>query len=221
MRLLARFTDVVPASWQGDPDTASARRLRPAVAITFDDALQSVFDNALPVLERLGLQTTIFVPTGWVGQRPGWRFEGRSDATEPVASATRIAGVRKDLVTIGSHTVSHPRLSTLQAEEIETELRESREALDALMGQSTDLLAFPYGDFDEQVLRLCSKAEYRYVFTIEPGLIKPGAGAFKRGRVAVEPDDTLWEFILKTLGAYRWMPAASALKKRFRTYAGA
>jgi hypothetical protein len=52
-------------------------------------------------------------------------------------------------------------------------------------------------------------------------LIKPGAGAFKRGRVAVEPDDTLWEFILKTLGAYRWMPAASALKKRFRTYAGA
>src|SRR3954451_9220905 len=36
-------------------------------AITFDDAYRSVCDEAAPVLERLGVPATVFVPTAWVG----------------------------------------------------------------------------------------------------------------------------------------------------------
>lgn len=42
-----------------------------SVAITFDDADQSVYDYAFPVLKRLGLRATVFVVTGHVGQRWG------------------------------------------------------------------------------------------------------------------------------------------------------
>ncbi len=221
MRLLARFTEVVPASWEGDTRVPPKKRcFRPVVAITFDDAMQSVFDHALPILNSLQIPATIFVPSGWMGQVPGWQIESISSEMEPVASDARIAQMNSALVTIGSHTVSHPHLSALSADSIEAELQDSRDALRALIGQPVDLLAFPYGDFDERVLRLSAGCGYRYVFTIKPQLIMPKSGQLERGRVAVEPDDLLCEFILKSLGAYRWMPAASWVKARLRSYVG-
>ena len=41
-------------------------RGRPAVAITFDDGYRSVLTNAAPILSRLGLVATMFVPTKWI-----------------------------------------------------------------------------------------------------------------------------------------------------------
>ena len=51
-----------------DCHAAGAQR---SVAVTFDDALQNVFDRALPVLARYGVPSTIFVPTGYWVWLPG------------------------------------------------------------------------------------------------------------------------------------------------------
>jgi len=46
------------------------------VAITFDDGLRCVWQQALPVLDRLGIPCTIFLITGVVGNRvPFWRYQ--------------------------------------------------------------------------------------------------------------------------------------------------
>jgi peptidoglycan/xylan/chitin deacetylase (PgdA/CDA1 family) len=220
MGLLARIAETVPASWQGHASAASSQSARPLVAITFDDALQSVFDNALPVLQRLNLPCTIFVPSGWIGQVPGWDIEGETHHAEPVATAETIRELDAAMVTVGSHTASHPRLSTLPADRIDDEIRMSRVALAALTGTNVDLLALPYGDYDERVVQACRSAGYRHVFTIQPQEITLGPDGFERGRVAVEPDDSLWEFYLKASGAYRWMRVASAIKQKLLRHAG-
>ena len=36
------------------------------VAVTFDDAFRSIGEQAAPILSRLGLPGTLFVPTRWV-----------------------------------------------------------------------------------------------------------------------------------------------------------
>lgn len=40
---------------------------RPVAAITFDDGYRDLYDEALPVLKRLGLPATVFVPTAYIG----------------------------------------------------------------------------------------------------------------------------------------------------------
>ena len=46
---------------------ATAPPHRKTVAVTFDDGLRSVLERAFPLLERLGLPATVFVPTDLVG----------------------------------------------------------------------------------------------------------------------------------------------------------
>jgi len=49
------------------------RRNRPVAAITFDDGYLDNLASAKPVLDRLNLPATIFVPVGWIGDpRPMW-----------------------------------------------------------------------------------------------------------------------------------------------------
>lgn len=48
-------------------------RLPPrAVCITFDDGYRSVHDLALPILQELGLSATVFVTSGYIGERNMW-----------------------------------------------------------------------------------------------------------------------------------------------------
>lgn len=208
MAYLKDHANVVPADHAG-PLAAD----RPNVAITFDDAFQTVDDHALPVLLRLGLPATIFVPTGWLGRAPGWQMETDDDRVETVMSAARIAALPSDLITIGSHTVDHPRLSQLPAGQQQAQLTESRKALQALTGRDIDTLAFPYGDYDAAVVEQAEAAGYRYIYTVFPQSIAAGDRSPLRGRTAADPADPFNLFILKARGAFEWMPIASRLKR--------
>ena len=216
MGQLARWARVVPADWDGDrPEQPEAGRA-PVVGITFDDSFESALDHALPVLARHGFPCTIFVPTGNLGRHPSWQMETETDRGELVASADRLARLPADLVTLGSHTMTHPHLTWLPPDQARHELMQSRQDLAALTGRSVGLFAFPFGDHDAAALQLCRECGYETVFTIEPAPVVLADRAFARGRVAVEPMDGVLEFYLKATGCYRWMVVASALKLRLK-----
>jgi peptidoglycan/xylan/chitin deacetylase (PgdA/CDA1 family) len=184
--------------------------------VTFDDAFRSVRENALPALERLGVPATIFVPTGWLGCQPGWAMETSGDREEVVMTAEEIAELPRELISIGSHTVHHPKLTTLADAELAIQLTQSRTDLESLLGGVVDTLAFPYGDHDARVVRAAGAAGYRYVYTVAPQGIGPSATDICRGRTSADPVDSPRVFALKTRGAYDWMPIASRLKRAIR-----
>jgi peptidoglycan/xylan/chitin deacetylase (PgdA/CDA1 family) len=214
MAMLARWARVVAADWEGDGIDQSVADHRYTVAITFDDAFESVLDNAVPVLAAHGFHCTIFAPSGCFGQSPSWAMETEEDSTERVADAERLSRLPGDLVTIGSHTVTHPRLTALSNETARRELIQSMQDLTVLTGTSVRLLAFPYGDHDDAVVELCRSSGYRHVYTIRPTPVQLGSDEFARGRVAVGPSDGPLEFFLKLTGSYRWLPVASAIKSK-------
>jgi peptidoglycan/xylan/chitin deacetylase (PgdA/CDA1 family) len=214
MAMLARRARVVEADWDGDGSYRAPADRRPIVAITFDDALDSVFHYAVPVLAAHGFHCTIFVPSGWLGQSPSWSMDTEVDCTEHVAGTERLSQVRNDLVTIGSHTVTHPHLSALSIDAARREVVQSMRDLTAITGGHVRSLAFPYGDHDDPVIELCRSVGYTRVYTIKPVPVLLGQGAFVRGRVAVGPGDGPFEFWLKLTGSYRWMPLASAIKRK-------
>lgn len=200
---------VVPADYQEAGE--GNRRL---VAITFDDAFQSVVDVALPELAMRGMHATIFVPSGALGRSPEWEMEGSAeDRSEIIATCETLNLVASPLVSIGAHTVSHPHLTRLGCEAARAEITRSKADLEGMLGTPVQLFAFPYGDYDAQTVKLCREAGYKYAFTIVPELINIRSDEFLRGRVAVTPADGALEFWLKIHGAYAWMRNASALKR--------
>jgi peptidoglycan/xylan/chitin deacetylase (PgdA/CDA1 family) len=213
--ILARHAHVVPADWSG-----ATHASLPTVAITFDDALASVADNALPELAKREFSCVIFAPAGVLGRQPNWSMEGRGRRDEVVVDAARLRSLRSDLVAIGAHSVTHPRLTELPSARAREEIVGSQRALTDLLGVAVTLFAFPYGDHDERIVEICREEGFQQVFTIIPQPVVSCAGTFVRGRVSVEPDDGDLEFFLKMSGAYAWMPLASTAKRRLRASLG-
>lgn len=210
MHALARTATVVRADHQV-PLPAGAR----CAAVTFDDAFRSVLEHAVPELLRQGFPATVFVPTAHIGRRPGWEAETGLASEEAVMSAEELRGL-PDSIELGSHTALHSHLLRLDDEQLHEELAGSKASLTGLIGRPVTLLAFPYGEYDERVVRACRSAGYERVFTIEPRPADSQARDFVRGRVSVEPTDGPIVFQLKASGAYAWMTHASALKARIR-----
>lgn len=185
------------------------------VAVTFDDGLLSVVENAIPALVSRAIPATLFVVAGRLGRDQNWAVFGEGyDKSDRLGTIEELKSLPVDLITIGSHTMSHPVLPSLNSEAAAEELSSSRQTLQKLLGRDVKLFSFPYGAFDKPLVSMCRSAGYSRVFTTLPLRAHSDANEFVTGRVSVDPTDWDFEFRLKISGAYSWVPRVSALKRR-------
>jgi peptidoglycan/xylan/chitin deacetylase (PgdA/CDA1 family) len=151
----------------------------------------------------------VFIIANAVGKAFG--PPGRS---ENAMSVEQIRALPQDLVTIGSHTSSHPYLPKLGEDDARREISRSRAQIEEMLNRKVTLFSFPFGGFNEKLVQLCRDAGYQRVFTTLPRLALEHPDEFVAGRVRVDPTDWTWEFHLKLSGAYRWLPFAFVLKRR-------
>jgi peptidoglycan/xylan/chitin deacetylase (PgdA/CDA1 family) len=88
-------------------------------------------------------------------------------------------------VTFGSHAVSHRILPRLPPDEQQRELSQSRAILEDQLGRTISLLAYPNGDYNDQVCRFAREAGYRMAFTTEPGMVSDTIDPFRVRRVNI------------------------------------
>lgn len=173
------------------------RSNRRGVAITFDDGFQDNLTVALPRLEQYKLPMTLFVTSGFVG-------------TDGYLSANELREMsRHPLVTIGAHGLFHRHFNRLSSDDARFELIESRRMLERITGQTVDLLAWPFGECNQQLEQLSAECGYRAAWSVWKGDNGPHA----RRRVPLGRRDNLARFIAKTSGVYaltksRWHRAA-------------
>ena len=186
------------------PETMTAGQLN--VAVTFDDGFESVLQNAIPELTKRHIPFTMFVPSGSLGERPCWVLDPEHRAwDERVLSREDLRVLAKlPLAQLGSHSITHPNLQRLSADEARRELVQSKVDLEAIAGSQVDVFSFPHGAHSPALLEEARQAGYKRVFTVEPTLVESGGTTFSVGRVGVDPDDWPIEFRLKIAGAYRW-----------------
>jgi len=210
--VLSSRATVVPVDYRG-----SAARGRYNVAITFDDAFTSVLDNALPELRTRRMPAMVFVPLNWLGRLPGWEMETDCvDGRAVVATADALRATASELIELGAHSLTHPYLTRLRAEDARAEIAGCREQMESIFSTKIRHFAFPYGDYNEAVIEFCREAGYEHAFSTVPKITDPSSNEFVRGRVLVEPSDGPLEFRLKMAGGYAWMTYASALKQWLR-----
>jgi peptidoglycan/xylan/chitin deacetylase (PgdA/CDA1 family) len=137
------------------------------IVVTFDDGFQNQLDNAAPLLAEHGFSACFFLVTDLLGASPerARRLEReRLHLPLPVEpldweGAERLLEHGHE---VGSHTVSHPDLTSLPPAELERELEVSREELSKRLGTVRHVSA-PYGErsrFSDRVAAAAREAGY-------------------------------------------------------------
>jgi len=77
-----------------------------------------------------------------------------------------------NVVSIGSHTVSHPILINCEDNIVLKEFNESESVLKEWGLDSNNTLAYPNGSYNQNTLELISKTSYKFAFTTKPKFIE-------------------------------------------------
>jgi oligosaccharide reducing-end xylanase len=131
-----------------------------ALSLTIDDALDDREDT-LAILDDFGVKGTFFLNTGDLLARPALQ------AAMIVASQNGHE--------IGSHTLTHPHLTSLSDAALDQELRESKAILENLTGKPVISLAYPFGDDDARVWAATAKY-YLSGRDVFPDALHPATG---------------------------------------------
>jgi peptidoglycan/xylan/chitin deacetylase (PgdA/CDA1 family) len=146
-----------------DLATAPARSL----AVTADDGRSGAMRWLQVAAGLFGMRATIFIVPAFVDQ-PGLvpEHERYSEFT----TWAEITALQDLGHTIGSHGLTHRRLTLLSREEANAELVESRRQLQARLGTDIRHVAAPYGNVNDDVVELARNAGYVTLSTTRQGL---------------------------------------------------
>ncbi len=169
---------------------AGRRRL----AVTFDDGELCVLDHALPVLADLRVLGTVFVPVARVGMPKMLTWDDLS----------LLASTGWE---IGSHGITHARVTYLDDAALDEELRGSREAIEDVLGGPCRSLAYPYGAVNARVRDAARRSGYTAACVTRGGLLS--ADPLCWPRVGIDGRDDALMFRVKTSRAGRMLRGSS------------
>lgn len=120
-----------------------------AVIITFDDAWEDQYIYAFPILEKYHYTATFFIPTNFP-DHPGF------------ISWNQLRTMSQAGMSIESHSESHPYLSLITSTStLWNEIDGSKLILQKELGITPTEFAYPFGEFDPQIIALVQQAGYK------------------------------------------------------------
>jgi len=165
--------------------------------LTFDDGYQDIHSVVCPILEKFGFTATIFLVASYMGSPSDWAGQDGARAGMLLSWAEARDLAHRGFI-LGSHTLTHPRLSMLDDQSAFEEIRNSRVLLQDQLDIQVDFFSYPYSDSDVRIERLVESAGYTAACG---GDSKPWS-AFNLWRAPCMKDETTQSFALKASGWY-------------------
>jgi peptidoglycan/xylan/chitin deacetylase (PgdA/CDA1 family) len=161
---------------------------KPKFLLTFDDGYKDLL-NIRDIVKKYNINPVVFVIPN----------SGKPDYKELGQEYTRLTSedlklLQKEGWTIGSHTMTHADLTTLNTEQLAYEVANSKVELEKELGQQVNYFAYPKGSYNDIVLDAVKRAGYTYAFTMDDDTITTSTDPFKMPRVGVDRTHTFSAF---------------------------
>lgn len=126
------------------------------IEICFDDGYLGLYEN-IDLIKELNIPIHLFIVSSYLDKE---RYINKKQLLE-----------LKDLVQveISSHTHTHKILNQISIQDIEHELKESKEILENLLGNPVDSICFPEGKFNSKVVDVANALGYKKQYCSIPG----------------------------------------------------
>ncbi|MGY3964726.1 polysaccharide deacetylase family protein [Aeromonas veronii] len=171
--------------------------------ITADDGYQDNLTRMLPLLEKYGYKAVVYVVTGEGYNRWDVEHPTNPDTKVSLMSGEQVKALAASgHVEIGGHTLTHPRLSQLTAEQQAHEIQENKRQLEALLGHPLLSFAYPYGDMNESAKEQAITAGYRFAVATNSGPKAMHQDPFQIRRIAIFPRTDVFGLWRKIRGNY-------------------
>jgi peptidoglycan/xylan/chitin deacetylase (PgdA/CDA1 family) len=174
---------------------------RPTMTVTFDDAYLTVYKNALPILEELGIKGFHYLIVDYVNKGSTYRAENPL----PAMTWDHVRDWVGRGHGVGSHTFTHAHLEACSDSCLIDECVRSRQVLEEKLQVPICHFSYPCGFHSRRTYRLIRAGRlYDSVATIDRGRMWAGHDPYKLRRDVCDPRWSL-ESVLRVMRlADRW-----------------
>lgn len=141
------------------------------VILSFDDGYEDFYTDVFPILKRNNTKAVNYIIYNFVGKP---NYMSSSQITEIAASG---------LVEIGSHTLNHTSLTSVNSESAYNEISASKIGLENDYVITVTSLAYPYGFFNDGIQKMAKDAGYTTAVTVNTGNIVSSKNLYSIDRI--------------------------------------
>ncbi len=161
---------------------------KPSFSVTFDDGYTSVMES-IDMFKKLHIK-----PTAFVLSDPKNANRAEMENQLPLMSFANIKKLHKSGWTIGSHTMTHPHLTSDNNTELE--INKSKKTLEKKLGIKIRYFAYPKGGFNTNIIKQVKNAGYKMALSVQDGEINSKTNIFAVPRIGVDGTHNFREFKL-------------------------
>ena len=122
------------------------------IILSFDDGYKDFYENAYPILKINNFSATVFMIGGKIDQ-------------DNYLSADQIKILDNYGIEFGLHTQTHINMANASDENIKKELAENSNILRSITSKYSNILAYPSGQFDQELIDLLGNSDIKYGLT--------------------------------------------------------
>ena len=174
------------------------------VVLTFDDGYYSLYEHAMPVLQRYGFRATLFLTTASVGEAsyaclPHCKWYPTDD--RPL-NWGELRVMREAGWAIEAHGHRHLDHALLGDDESVKEMELCKQHINAHLGYNPSFYCFPYGRYSSKTLKQVTKLGFDAAFGVQPGFASPANDLRRIYRIGIDVNDDLELFERKVRRGY-------------------
>lgn len=166
-----------------------------SVAITFDDGYGDNFTNAFEILQKFGFKATIYLVPNQTANH--WESVNTTHISQMLSNEQIAKMQSSNLIEFGSHTLSHANLLKLDDIKLKEELTQSKKAVESIINAKCRAFAYPYGKYDERVIKAAKDAGYTNAVIVKRGLFTLDDEKFTIKRIGILGTESFFDFWLK------------------------